>query len=133
MKITILSLFPEMYEGFLKTSIIKKALDKQAVEIEVVNFRDYTLDRHNHVDDTPYGGGKGMLMMAPPVYDCYTAVKAQVEAELGNDIKSRVIYMSPQGKVLTQKKAEELAEGRVHRDEDEFLTVEYAHLCICNI
>jgi tRNA (guanine37-N1)-methyltransferase len=74
------------------------------------NIRDFANNKHNRVDDTPYGGGFGMLMMAPPVYDCYEFVKSQVKNELGDEVKSRVIYMSPQGKVLTQQKAQELAE-----------------------
>jgi tRNA (guanine37-N1)-methyltransferase len=79
------------------------------VSIHAHNIRDFANNKHRKVDDTPYGGGFGMLMMAPPVYDCYEFVRAEVEKELGSDIKTKVIYMSPQGKVLTQKKAEELA------------------------
>ena len=101
MKITILSLFPEMYEGFLKTSIIKKALDKQAVEIEVVNFRDYTLDRHNHVADTPYGGGQGMVLSCQPIVDALKACRSE---------NSQIYLMAPVGETLSQKKVRELAE-----------------------
>ena len=100
MKITILSLFPEMYDGFLGTSIIKKALDKQAVEIEIVNFREYTLDRHNHVDDTPYGGGQGMVLACQPVVDALKAVKTE---------GCKTYLMAPVGETLTQKKVRELA------------------------
>ncbi|MBP3398985.1 MAG: tRNA (guanosine(37)-N1)-methyltransferase TrmD [Erysipelotrichaceae bacterium] len=101
MKITILSLFPEMFNGFLTTSIIKKALDKQAVEIEVVNFRDYTLDRHNHVDDTPYGGGQGMVLSCQPIVDALKAVKTE---------NAKTYLMAPVGETLSQKKVRELAQ-----------------------
>ncbi|MBQ7890187.1 MAG: tRNA (guanosine(37)-N1)-methyltransferase TrmD [Erysipelotrichaceae bacterium] len=101
MKITILSLFPEMFNGFLTTSIIKKALDKQAVEIEVVNFRDYTLDRHNHVDDTPYGGGQGMVLSCQPIVDALKAVKTK---------NAKTYLMAPVGETLSQKKVRELAQ-----------------------
>lgn len=101
MKITILSLFPEMFNGFLSTSIIKKALDKQAVEIEVVNFRDYTLDRHNHVDDTPYGGGQGMVLSCQPIVDALKAVKT---------VNAKTYLMAPVGETLSQKKVRELAQ-----------------------
>ena len=101
MKITILSLFPEMFNGFLTTSIIKKALDKQAVEIEVVNFRDYTLDRHNHVDDTPYGGGQGMVLSCQPIVDALKAVKT---------VNAKTYLMAPVGETLSQKKVRELAQ-----------------------
>ena len=74
MKITVLTLFPEMYEGFLKASIIKRIIEKGLAEVKVVNIRDYSLDKHHHVDDTPYGGGAGMLMMAQPIADAMKAV-----------------------------------------------------------
>lgn len=101
MKITILSLFPEMYDGFLSTSIIKKALDKKAVEIEIVNFREYTLDRHHHVDDTPYGGGQGMVLSCQPIVDALKTVRKE---------SSQIYLMSPVGETLTQKKVRELSE-----------------------
>lgn len=101
MKITILSLFPEMYDGFLSTSIIKKALDKKAVDIEIVNFRDYTLDRHNHVDDTPYGGGQGMVLACQPIVDALKAVKTD---------GCKTYLMAPVGETLSQKKVRQLAE-----------------------
>lgn len=100
MKITILSLFPEMFNGFLTTSIIKKALDKHAVEIEIVNFRDYTLDRHNHVDDTPYGGGQGMVLSCQPIVDALKAVRTET---------SQIYLMAPAGQTLSQKKVRELS------------------------
>jgi len=102
MKITILSLFPEMYEGFLTTSIIKKALDKKAVEIEIINFREYTLDRHHHVDDTPYGGGQGMVLACQPIVDALKAVKSE---------NCKTYLMAPVGESLSQKKVRELSKN----------------------
>ena len=67
MKIYILTLFPEMFKGFLTSSIIKRAIDKKLVEINLINFRDYSKDPHNKVDDTPYGGGCGMVLMIQPI------------------------------------------------------------------
>ena len=106
MKIDILTLFPDMINAVLNESIIGRAVDAGILEINAHNIRDYSTDKHRRVDDTPYGGGMGMLMAAPPIYACYKAVanKAAVGA------KSKVIYMCPQGKVLTQSKAKELSE-----------------------
>jgi tRNA (guanine37-N1)-methyltransferase len=100
MIIDIITIFPEMFEGFKQTSIIKRSLEKGVVKINTHNFRDYTLDKHNKVDDTPYGGGAGMLMKPDVVYDAYKSLETE---------KSKVIYLSPQGKRLTQEKVEELA------------------------
>ena len=99
MRIDIATLFPQMCEAVLSESIIGRA--RQAGHIEVVchNIRDYTLNKHNRVDDTPYGGGMGMVMQADPIYRCYEAVCAQLPQ------KPHVIYMSPQGRVLTQQMA----------------------------
>ncbi len=106
----VMTLFPDLVEGVLGESIIGRAQKAGFVSVKAHNIRDFANNKHRKVDDTPYGGGFGMLMMAPPVYDCYEFVKDQVASELGEDIRSKVIYMSPQGKVLTQKKAQELAE-----------------------
>ena len=105
-----MTLFPELVSSVLGESIIGRAQKAGFVSVHAHNIRDFANNKHNKVDDTPYGGGFGMLMMAPPVYDCYEFVKGQVVAELGENAKSKVIYMSPQGKVLTQSKAQELAE-----------------------
>ena len=110
MRFDIMTLFPELVSGILNESIIGRAQASGAICVSCKNIRDYSEDKHRRVDDTPYGGGFGMLMMAPPVYDCYEFVKNQVTSEMGENIKSKVIYMSPQGKVLTQQKAQELAE-----------------------
>lgn len=103
MKINIMTLFPEMCEAVLSESIIGRAREKGFVEIECVNIRDYTTDKHNRVDDAPYGGGMGMLMQVQPIADCYEAICEKSRK------KSRLIYMSPCGEVLTQEKVKELA------------------------
>lgn len=103
MKINIMTLFPEMCEAVLCESIIGRARENGFVEIECVNIRDYTTDKHNRVDDAPYGGGMGMLMQVQPIDDCYKAICEK------SGKKSRLIYMSPCGEVLTQEKVKELA------------------------
>ena len=110
MRFDIMTLFPELVSSVLGESIIGRAQRAGHVSVHAHNNRDFANNKHNKVDDTPYGGGFGMLMMAPPVYDCYEFVKNQVVAEMGENVKSKVIYMSPQGQVLTQQKAQELAE-----------------------
>ncbi len=101
MKFHILTLFPEMVEQGLNTSIIGRAAAKGLLSINAVNIRDYTTEKHGKVDDYPYGGGAGMLMQAQPVYDACMAVKG--------DKPTRVIYMTPQGQTFTQEKAQELS------------------------
>ena len=103
MRIDILTLFPEMCEAVLSESIIGRAREKGLVEINCTNIRDFTTDKHNRVDDAPYGGGMGMVMQTQPIYDCYQSLCEK----LGK--KPKLIYMSPQGQVLTQAKAKELA------------------------
>ena len=110
MRFDIMTLFPELVLGVLGESIIGRAQKAGHVSVHAHNIRDFANNKHRKVDDTVYGGGFGMLMMAPPIYDCYEFVKNQVKEDLGEQIKSKVIYMSPQGTVLTQKKAQELAE-----------------------
>lgn len=106
----IMTLFPDMVDNILGESIIGRARKSGAVEINLYNIRDYSEDKHRRVDDTPYGGGKGMLMMAPPIYNCYSAILEDHKKAGRTDERRRVIYMSPAGKVLNQKKAEELVE-----------------------
>jgi len=98
----ILTLFPEMVLDGLNTSIIGRAVDKGLISIEAINIRDYSKDKHRRVDDTPYGGGKGMLMSAPTVCDCHRAVLAGLKGSV------HTVYMSPKGKLFDQKKAKEL-------------------------
>lgn len=104
MRIDILTLFPDMCSSVLSESIIGRARENGFVEIECTDIRDYTADKHNRVDDAPYGGGLGMVMQAQPIYDCFEALCKK----LGK--RPKLIYMSPQGKVLTQQKVKELAQ-----------------------
>lgn len=99
-----MTLFPEMCLSVLSESIIGRARENGFVEINCINIRDYTLDKHNRVDDAPYGGGTGMVMQAQPVYDCFSALCDS----LGK--RPRLIYMSPKGKTLTQQRVKELSE-----------------------
>lgn len=103
MKIEILTLFPEMCESVLGESIIGRARRSGAVEIHCTNIRDYTLDKHRRVDDTPYGGGMGMVMQAQPIYDCCQAVCRQFA------VPPHLVYMTPQGTPLTQATVKRLA------------------------
>lgn len=104
MRIDILTLFPEMCLSVLGESIIGRARENGLVEINPRNIRDYTDDKHGRVDDAPYGGGMGMVMQVQPIYDCYQALCK----ELGK--KPHLIYMSPQGNVLTQHRVKELSQ-----------------------
>lgn len=104
MKINIMTLFPEMCEAVLSESIIGRARKNGFVDIECFNIRDYSEDKHNRVDDAPYGGGMGMLMQAQPIYDCYRAICEK------SGKKSYCIYMSPCGETLNQEKVKELAQ-----------------------
>ena len=99
MKFDVLTLFPEMFEP-VKQSVIGRAAQKNLLEINLINIRDFSKDKHKKVDDTVYGGGAGMLMKPDVVYDAYNAVKTE---------KSKVIYLTPQGKMLCQSKVESLA------------------------
>lgn len=103
MNFYILTLFPEMVMQGLNTSIIGKAVEKDILHIEAVNIRDYTKDKHQKVDDYPYGGGAGMVMQAQPVYDAYLAVTDKI------GYRPRTIYLTPQGPTFTQPMAKEFA------------------------
>ncbi|AZB42918.1 tRNA (guanosine(37)-N1)-methyltransferase TrmD [Bacillus sp. FJAT-42376] len=103
MRIDFLSLFPEMFEGVLHHSIMKKAQEKNAVTFNVVNFREYADNKHQTVDDYPYGGGAGMVLKPQPIFDAVQAIQESSDAE------PRVILVCPQGERFTQTKAEELA------------------------
>ena len=100
MKIDILSLFPEMYNGPFTESILKRAQEMNKVEINIHNFRDYSLDPHNNVDDTPFGGGSGMVLACQPIFDCINSLKTK---------DSKVIMMTPSGKVYNQQMAYDLS------------------------
>ena len=99
MKIDILTLFPNMFEGFLNESIIKRAIENKLVEINIINFRNFSLDSHHKVDDTPYGGGAGMVLMCDPIVRAIESVKTK---------DSLVILTTPQGEKYNEKKALEL-------------------------
>ena len=99
MKFDVLTLFPEMFKS-LDESIVGRAVEKELIEINLINIRDFSKNKHKKVDDTPYGGGAGMVLMPDVVYDAYSSVK---------DENAKVIYLSPQGKVLNQNKVKELS------------------------
>ena len=103
MRIDILTLFPQMCEAVMSESIIGRARSSGKVEINFHQIRDFAVNRHNQVDDTPYGGGAGMLMMPQPIYDCFMNVCSQTEE------RPHLIYMSPCGKTLTQERVKELS------------------------
>ena len=110
MRFDIMTLFPDLVDTILGESIIGRAQKSGATTVCTYNIREYSEDeKHHRVDDTPYGGGKGMLMAAPPIYHCYQAVLEKQLAD-GFDGRRRVIYLSPAGQVLTQTRAKELAE-----------------------
>lgn len=102
-----MTLFDGLVRTVLSESIVGRAEKAGIIEINVHNIRDYSKDKHRRVDDTPYGGGMGMLMSAVPIYDCYSAITSP---EVNPCVRRRVIYMSPQGKVLTQARAKELSQ-----------------------
>ena len=103
MNFYVLTLFPEIIQQGLGTSITGRALEKGTISLEAVNIRDYAENKHHKVDDYPYGGGAGMVMQAAPVYGAYEAVKENMASP------PRVVYLTPQGQVFHQKMAEELA------------------------
>ena len=100
MIIKILTLFPEMFDGFLSNSIIKRAITKDVVKIEIINIRNYTKDKYGRVDSAPIGGGAGLVMKCQPIYDCLNAIKSN---------NSHIVMLSPRGKTYSQNKAHEFA------------------------
>lgn len=108
MRFHILTLFKDMVTDGLNTSILGRAIEKNFIETNVVDIRDYTLDKHKKVDDYPYGGGAGMLMQAQPVYDAYQAVLEGISQK--TDEKPRVVYVTPRGTTFSQQMARELAQ-----------------------
>lgn len=103
MRFDIMTLFPELINSVCNESIIGRAIQKNILSVNAVNIRDYANNKHNSVDDYPYGGGCGMVMQCQPIYDCYTDITSDC------DSKPHTIYMSPKGKVLNQAKALELS------------------------
>lgn len=103
MKIDILTLFPEMFTGVLGTSILKKAKEKDIVEYNIVNYREFADNKHQTVDDYPYGGGAGMVLKPQPIFDAVESLKQ-------GESKPRIILLCPQGETFNQSKAEELSQ-----------------------
>mgnify|MGYP004566936617 FL=1 len=99
LKIDILTLFPNMFDGVFQESILKRAIDEGKIEINLINFRDFTNDSHNKVDDTPYGGGAGMVLMAQPIFDCVKSIRRE---------NSKIILLTPDGIPYKQKMAYDL-------------------------
>ncbi len=99
MKIDILTLFPDMFTGFLSESIIKRAIEKELIEINIIDFRTYSTDPHHKVDDTPFGGGSGMVLTCQPIFDCVEDIKTK---------ESVVILLTPYGKTYNQERAKTL-------------------------
>ena len=106
MRFDVLTLFPEMFPGYLGQSLLHKAIERGLVEVHLHNIRDWTTDKHHSIDDRPFGGGPGMVIMAPPVVDCAEAVQQM------DEIPSYPILLTPQGRTLTQRVAEELSNQR---------------------
>ena len=100
MKITVITIFPEFFASFTSTSIIKRAIESGRVEFETVDFRTFTLDRHRHVDDTPYGGGQGMVLSPQPIADALRSIRQP---------NSHVVMMTPQGRTFDQQQARRLS------------------------
>jgi tRNA (guanine37-N1)-methyltransferase len=111
MQFHILTIFPEMFQGFLNESILKKAQGSGFIDIQIHNIRDYSKDKHKKVDDTPYGGGAGMVFTPQPLFDCIEAAKKKAP-------NAPVVYLSPRGKRLTQPYAE-----RLNKKFDQFILI----------
>lgn len=105
MRIDIVTIFPEMFETFLNTSIIKRAIEDNKVLFNIIDLRDYANNKHNKIDDTPYGGGVGMIMQFPPFYDLIKDIKTD---------ESHIVLLSPQGSVFNQDKAKQLSKEIKH-------------------
>lgn len=106
MRIDILTLFPNMFTGVLNESILKRAQEKSLVKFNLINFRDFSTDKHKKVDDYPYGGGAGMVLSPQPIFDAVESIKAESDGPV------RVLLMTPQGERFTQQKAMELAKEK---------------------
>jgi tRNA (guanine37-N1)-methyltransferase len=106
MRFDVLTLFPEIFDAVMKESIIGKAQENSVIEINAINIRDFSKNKHKKTDDYPYGGGVGMVMTPQPIYDAYLSIVKELS------YKPKVIYLSPQGKVLNQKKVMELSKEK---------------------
>ena len=103
MKIDILTLFPEMFEGFINTSIIKRAIEKEIIQVNLINFRDYSPLNNKQVDDTPYGGGAGMILRCEPIFECLDSMDTE---------DAYIILLSPEGTKYKQDVAKRLKEDK---------------------
>lgn len=106
MKFYVLTIFPEMIKGGLNHSILKRAEDENIIKIIPINIRDFSKNKHKKVDDYPYGGGAGMVMTSQPIFDAFLSIKSEINQ------KTKIIYMTPQGKVFNQKICEELSKEK---------------------
>ena len=109
MRFDVLTIFPEAFESFLKTSIIGRAIENKKIEVNIFDIRKFSEDKHKKVDDVTYGGGAGMVMMCQPIFDCIEQVKDLIKDE------ALVIFLTPQGKTLDQPMAEKFAESENSR------------------
>lgn len=112
MTVYILTLFPEFFKSPLDTSILKRAQEKQALNVQLVNIRDYSQDKHKRVDDVPYGGGHGMLMTCQPLFDCIEDIRTLAKPQ------SPVVFFSPHGQDFTQKIANSYASEFISQEKD---------------
>lgn len=108
MRIDVLTIFPEMFESPLNSSILKRAIEKGILEVELTNFRDYATDKHRRVDDYPFGGGAGMVMKPEPIFRAWSDVRKKIK----EGIESRTILLSPQGRLFNQQLAWELSKEK---------------------
>ncbi|HZJ76795.1 MAG TPA: tRNA (guanosine(37)-N1)-methyltransferase TrmD, partial [Oscillospiraceae bacterium] len=111
MIIKVMTLFPEMFSGPFNSSMIQRAQERNIIDLEYINIRDYSDNKHKKVDDYPYGGGPGMVMMPQPIFDCYNYISDKLDLE--ENRKPRVIYLSPKGKTFNQRMAVELSKEKI--------------------
>jgi tRNA (guanine37-N1)-methyltransferase len=106
MQFDVLTLFPQMFHSFLDESIVKRAIKAKKIQVNLINFRDFAADKHKTVDDTPYGGGAGMVLKCQPIFDAFASIKSKKESRKS---KTLSVFLTPQGKKLTQARVEKLA------------------------
>lgn len=106
MQIDILTLFPEMFQGVVKTSILGRAVEKDIVKVNLIDIRDFSTDKHRKVDDYPYGGGSGMVMKPDPIFNAFD----ELSTSISSDESQKTVFVTPQGRPYNQSKAEKLAE-----------------------
>ncbi len=104
----ILTLFPELFTSFLGESIVKRAIKSKKIQVNLINFRDFAKDKHHTVDDTPYGGGAGMVLKCEPIFDAFASINSRFKIQ-DSKLKTRTVFLTPQGKRLTQARVEKLA------------------------